>query len=299
VKPPFRISWEEVTPAIAREWLTKNAKNRNLRETTVMAFARDMARDAWSENHQAIAFGADGELIDGQHRLAAIVKSGRSIRFLVIKDVPRSSMVVATCNMIAMVAIQEGLDRVKRVSVPTVLAIAERYREGLAYVVKNRSTVQGLRSAPVCAAVAFAYAAAPKKTEDFYKRFSLGTGLDEESPILVLRNYLLNEGGIPRGSSRSRLDLAEAVLHTLYAFANQKAMPRLPKTGQRSGADWFRRQQLTNVAFLDSLFPSLAAAPIDAKTFKMTEAADALVRGKIMSDRLKGKPVLSADDFRG
>jgi hypothetical protein len=77
MKPPFKISWELVTPATAKEWLEKyNKGNRNLRSVTVDSFATDMLNGEWSQNHQAIAFGLDEKLKDGQHRLASIVRSG-------------------------------------------------------------------------------------------------------------------------------------------------------------------------------------------------------------------------------
>jgi hypothetical protein len=74
-----------VTPELAARWLnTKNARNRNISATTVDAYARDMGAGRWKNSHQnAIAFYKDGNLADGQHRLAAIVKSGVSIDFMV------------------------------------------------------------------------------------------------------------------------------------------------------------------------------------------------------------------------
>lgn len=77
---------------MAEEWLsTANVKNRKLRVRTVDAFAADMRRGKWHTTHQGIAFDEAGNLLDGQHRLAAIVKSGCTIEILVTTGIPKSS----------------------------------------------------------------------------------------------------------------------------------------------------------------------------------------------------------------
>lgn len=328
MKPPFKISWELVTPATAKEWLEKyNKGNRNLRSVTVDSFATDMLNGEWSQNHQAIAFGTDGKLKDGQHRLAGIVRSGISIWFLICRDVPDrvegsstkvmdtidrgnsrsvadvlklshgykadAAMVSASCGAIAAISISNPLIRVRKLSVSMVISIIGRYKNALKFVSENRPVTLRLRGAPICGAVAFAHAIAPKKTEDFYKRLATGVGLDAESPILVLRNYILNELATSRGSLRERLDLCELVLHTLHCFIHNKSMPRAPRPGLRGGADWFRKQQPENIKFLEKLFPALdraAAAPlVGPKNFKLTPAAEVLLRGKEMSERATRK----------
>lgn len=61
-----------VTPALAREWLKKNTDNRRLRPGVVNEMAIAYARGEWKLTHQGIAFGSDGRLLDGQHRLTFI-----------------------------------------------------------------------------------------------------------------------------------------------------------------------------------------------------------------------------------
>jgi hypothetical protein len=65
-----------ITPQLAAEWLGMNVEiNRSVRNAKVASIARDIKTGAWRITHQAIAFDWDGKLIDGQHRLRAIVKS--------------------------------------------------------------------------------------------------------------------------------------------------------------------------------------------------------------------------------
>lgn len=71
---PFELML--VTPQLAAEWLGMNIEiNRSVRDAKVASIARDIKNGAWRITHQAIAFDWHGKLIDGQHRLRAIVKS--------------------------------------------------------------------------------------------------------------------------------------------------------------------------------------------------------------------------------
>lgn len=76
-----------VTPEIARQWLATNTHNRNIRSRIVAAYARDMENGDWMLNGEPIKFAADGTLLDGQHRLSAIVRSEASVDLLVVRGV--------------------------------------------------------------------------------------------------------------------------------------------------------------------------------------------------------------------
>lgn len=77
-----------VTPEIAERWLGKNTHNRNMRPSHVAAMARDMAADKFPFVGDTIRFAVDGTMLDGQNRCAAIVKSGKPIRVLVVTGLP-------------------------------------------------------------------------------------------------------------------------------------------------------------------------------------------------------------------
>lgn len=62
----------------------KLIRNRKLVQSHVDALARDMKNDRWQPNGDAIRFSRDGDLMDGQHRLWAVVESGVPIDFLVV-----------------------------------------------------------------------------------------------------------------------------------------------------------------------------------------------------------------------
>lgn len=70
-----------VTPELACEWLEKfNTDNyRKIVPNVIRRYMHDMKHGRWTENSATIAFATDGSLVDGQHRLTAIAKSGMSI----------------------------------------------------------------------------------------------------------------------------------------------------------------------------------------------------------------------------
>lgn len=82
---------ETITPELAERYLQANTDNRKIRQRVVDAIARDMLNGDFVLTHQGIAFDADGLLIDGQHRLAACVKSGVPMTVMVTRGIDRSS----------------------------------------------------------------------------------------------------------------------------------------------------------------------------------------------------------------
>lgn len=80
---------ELITPAYATEVLeTKNPRNRTVSEQTVNIYATDMKKGRWTLTHQGIAFDTDGNLIDGQHRLWAVVFAETPVEMLVTREIP-------------------------------------------------------------------------------------------------------------------------------------------------------------------------------------------------------------------
>lgn len=83
-----------VSPELAAQWLKLNTNNRPLSKNTVQQLAAQIQRGEWQLTHQGIAFDEDDVLIDGQHRLAAIVKAGTTVPMTVTQGVPRTAFTV-------------------------------------------------------------------------------------------------------------------------------------------------------------------------------------------------------------
>ena len=75
-----------ITPSMAEEMLSKNKSNRKLRNTVVNSYASQMASGKWHLTGQGITFGKNGQLLDGQHRLSAIVLANTAVEMLVVYD---------------------------------------------------------------------------------------------------------------------------------------------------------------------------------------------------------------------
>jgi hypothetical protein len=83
----------DVSPDLARTWLSTNSNNRNLRKKLVDQYARDISEGRWLDTGEAIKFSMSGQLLDGQHRLHAIAKGTQTVRLLVVTGLPDAAMV--------------------------------------------------------------------------------------------------------------------------------------------------------------------------------------------------------------
>jgi hypothetical protein len=84
--PKVRIA--QVTPKKAAELLRRNSENRSQRDSKVAAYAAEMDAGRWDLSWDAIAIDDEGTLRNGQHRLAAVLRSGRTVPFLIVEGVP-------------------------------------------------------------------------------------------------------------------------------------------------------------------------------------------------------------------
>jgi len=87
-----------VTPQMAQKWLAGGGKNRKLSNPKMKEYANSMKAGKWVLNGEGILFDANGKLIDGQHRLSAVVLSGITIPMLIIRgiDDPRAFETIDT-----------------------------------------------------------------------------------------------------------------------------------------------------------------------------------------------------------
>jgi len=183
---PLRSQWIDVTPAMAKSWLENNFRNRPLREDTVKAYARDMVLKRWVATHQGLAFNDKDELIDGQHRLHAIVLADVTVRMMVTFGLPSK---IAGTEMTTMDAVDRGAtrsvgdqlviqhgfrygsmtasicaaigsicfgERTRRLSVGQTLDVYRLFEPSITWVIAHRSKEIGIRQTGVMAGFAFA-----------------------------------------------------------------------------------------------------------------------------------------------
>src|ERR1039457_1797558 len=80
--------FEMIGPHLAKQYLDKGANFREPSAAHVKSLVEQMKRGRWKENGYPLRFRTDGKLIDGQHRLLAVIETGMTFRFLVVSNVP-------------------------------------------------------------------------------------------------------------------------------------------------------------------------------------------------------------------
>lgn len=79
-----------VSPELAQKWLTENnLSNRSMKKANLRFIKAQMQKDEFkSQNGQSIVFSVSNRLLDGQHRLQAMVETGKSYWFDIKLGVP-------------------------------------------------------------------------------------------------------------------------------------------------------------------------------------------------------------------
>ena len=275
-----RSQWVDVTPVIAARWLKNNFGNRPLREDTVKAYARDMINGVWVPTHQGIAFNDEDALIDGQHRLSAIVLSGCTVRMMVTfglsSQIENSKMTTmdavdrgATRSVADQLTIQHGFkqsgvkaaicaalgslcfqERMRRLSVGQTLEVYHEFENAVEYVVEHRSKQNGLRTTGVLAGFAFAlmteenFWETKTRITGFLDQVNTGENLVEGSPIFLLRTFLTSEESKLFTRSLDR-GLAELVLQAIHLELFGQTVPKLEMS--LIGVNHFRELQRKRV----------------------------------------------------
>lgn len=82
---------KKVTPAMAMEILKGNNNNRKLYQRTVMEYSNQMTRGLWRLTGQGISIADNGDVLDGQHRLQAVIESQATIEFMFINGLDKDT----------------------------------------------------------------------------------------------------------------------------------------------------------------------------------------------------------------
>lgn len=84
-QPEQEMQLISVTPELAKSWLERNTNNRPLSKWTVTQYANEMNAKTWRHpTGEPLIFDTNGVIQQGQHRLNALVLSGKTIEFWVL-----------------------------------------------------------------------------------------------------------------------------------------------------------------------------------------------------------------------
>jgi hypothetical protein len=265
-KSDARVRYQQLTltPKRAKELIDRSARlkftQRSLSKAEVERYAQMMRVGDWKFNGDTIKISKRGAVIDGQHRLAAIVLADVPVRTAIAWDVPEETF--------------DTIDRGKIRSFREILGIQgegspqnlstalmwlhlyeyrnmhKRYKRTAQDVMhclernpKLRQSVDFARnlSGTICSKglIAFAHyifrhTAKLSEVEEFFRRLSDGVMLKKGDPILVLRNRLIDNKHrrLGRGKLRAVDILALMFKAWRHHLADEKIERLLWKQGK-------------------------------------------------------------------
>lgn len=195
-----------VTPKMAKSWLeTRHEGQRAVAEKRVQSIASDIEAGNWRLTHQGIAFDAQGHLIDGQHRLSAIVLADKAVPLLVFKNAsasmadpidrgaPRSVAFVSgvPTRTVAAIAVLYRFERgILSYNVPVTVA---QTIETMGHHQAHLDAIRAIRAtgmqAGLIAACAWVMPIDPSATIDFLRKVVTGELIRRGDPSYALRNW--------------------------------------------------------------------------------------------------------------
>lgn len=221
--PTVRVA--EVTPAMASSLLKSNIGNRTVRTNRVKNYATQMRRGQWKLTGDPIRISRTGRLLDGQHRLLAIVEADVAVETLIIEglddevftvldsglgrspaDALTGAGIGSASHISPVVRILIGIENdlniynteaMSLVTRQDILDYAEANIEILKWAVnlgqKMDKSVDGIRTSWAVFAVTAAAETSVEKVEEFLLPILEGVGFTAGDPRLALRNWLARQ----------------------------------------------------------------------------------------------------------
>lgn len=135
---------ETITPAKAKEYLDKSGGNRNISKPVVESYAASMRAGKWLLNGEAITFDIDGVLLNGHHRLHAVILAQVPIKTFVTRGVEHECFTTYDCGRHRTVGQLIGMQGIKNYNiVASAVSLASRLVNG--YRVSEGSGAKDMR----------------------------------------------------------------------------------------------------------------------------------------------------------
>lgn len=220
-----------VTPEMATEWLKANRSNRHVNKNGVARASAAIKSGRWKFNGQTVIFSVTWRLLDGQHRLMAIVEAGIAVEVLVWTGITDDAMVTIDTGVAGARGPAEAWcianghtpekNVIARVNACYGALTGEMPRTadefGRAYtafgegVLATAETFAAHRSrlsrASIVAGFVVAWKEHPAETLAAAGSYLSGEGLSKGDPMLVLRNWAFGQrsgGGSGERSAETR-----------------------------------------------------------------------------------------------
>lgn len=212
-----------ITPADATSWLMCNTNNRPVRKRHVEFLAREILEGNWQVNGQAIIIAEDEQVLDGQHRLFAIIEAGKPIQSLVVygiseeafktidtgavrtgadalsmhfKDVPNYAVKAAATAVTWCQRLERGLAKYVRISNTDAIEYVKRHQS----LIVHAETLQGFphEARPISIGIGTAlYEMFSRKdatkADEFMRRLYTGEELNRTDVEYLLRAAFMRD----------------------------------------------------------------------------------------------------------
>lgn len=83
---------ETISPEMAKVYLEGQGSNRKAQMKMVAKFAADLSAGEWSLNGETVKFDENGQMIDGQKRMMAIIRTGIPMTTVVVRGLPSEAI---------------------------------------------------------------------------------------------------------------------------------------------------------------------------------------------------------------
>ncbi len=262
----MKSSIKTITPEMARKFLEMNTSNRSAKAKSIKFLADQMTQGKWKFTGDSIKISSTGRLLDGQHRLMALINANKTFDFVVINDLPddvfdvidtgksRSSgdilsanSFVNSTNLAATIkfilnfkngSFADAASRPKS-SVTTnqdVLKFAKKHKDVEEIVSHCNSNVyRKFRYAPVSMISGLYCIFSERSVEDaeeFFDKYSTGVELQATSPIYVLREKLLRESTLKRKAPKR--DMIAWFIMAWNAYRQDSPLKQITFNGQNA-----------------------------------------------------------------
>lgn len=205
-----------MTPEKARELLEKNTRNRKASDLAVSLYGRDMVNNNFHLSGSSICVSDTGVLLDGQQRLMACAKTGKSFWTILVEQLPEEAIltidsgkkrtyadrlkingydnpsgIAATVKMLALIANRTPKDNGYTIhELDTILETHPDVSESVSFCRKTYFKADNLISAIHYIATKTGYA---DQANDFVRTWRDGQMNYPHDPIVYIREKLNND----------------------------------------------------------------------------------------------------------
>ena len=239
--PGVRTIAVHLTTAAAKKLLERNVHNRKISEKVVQKYTAEIKAGEWRLTPGGIGFDDHGTLVDGQHRLQAIVRANQSVPMLITLGLPtagqekvdrhrrrtlfdalylagfatkRQEVEIATCLTRRLMRSDSGVIPSDSLVKQTLDCHLEHIRSVIALMKGDNKSRRGLSQASFLAAAVLYHEIDAEKCADFLQGVRTGAMLTQDHPAMRLRKLLLGETAMtsmPRGGANQSFIFRRAI----------------------------------------------------------------------------------------